>query len=274
MDSLLHLSNVSVEYNLENASIKALDGVSLDIPSKGYTIGLVGESGSGKSTLGLSLLKLIEPPGRISSGVIEYEGNNVLNMSGKQLNRYRWKDVSIVYQSAINIFNPVKRISDHISEVLVEHSDISKEEARKKAISLLTSVGIKKERTDDYPDEFSGGMRQRAALALALALSPKLLIADEITSALDVVTQQYILSLLKSQVNAQGLSLIVITHEISILNGLVENVAVMYRGEIVEIGPAAKVLFNPIHPYTEMLVGTLLTLDSSKVDFVGARMSS
>lgn len=249
----------------------AVDNASLSVPKAGYTLGLVGESGSGKTTLGMSLMNLIEPPGRVTQGKIEYEDMNILEMSDLELRRFRWREVSMVHQSAMNALNPVETISGHIVEVLREHTDATKQEARQKAAQLLKSVGIKQERMDDYPHEFSGGMRQRAVIAMALALSPKLLIADEPTSALDVVVQKQILSLLKSEVKEKNRSLFFITHEIALLMGLVEEVAVMFRGEIVEKGPSSKVLFNPHHPYTEMLLSSLLTLDSGRQAVRGRR---
>lgn len=259
--SLLRIHSVTVEYQAGRL-VRALDDASLDIPLIGYTLGLVGESGSGKTTLGLSVLNAIERPGRITSGRIEYMGKNVLEMGKNELRDYRWKEVSMVYQSAMNSLNPVKKVSDHIVEVLREHTTISKADAREKSVGLLSEVGISPNRANDYPHEFSGGMRQRVVIALALALSPKVLIADEPTSALDVVIQRQTVSLLKREVAKRNLSLIFITHEISLLVGLVQDVAVMYRGEIVERGPLDRVLKEPLHPYTEMLLSNLLTLDS------------
>jgi peptide/nickel transport system ATP-binding protein len=256
---------VTVQYRTERSVRIAADNISLSIPSTGYTLGVVGESGSGKTTLGLSMMNLIEPPGEIAHGAIEFDGRNVLKMSAKELRHYRWQQVSMVYQSAMNSLNPVKTISSHIIEVFREHNaDISKSEARDKAIKLLTSVGIKEDRTDAYSHELSGGMRQRAVIAMALALSPKLLIADEPTSALDVVVQKQILALLRKEVIEKGLSLVFITHEIALLGDLVDNVAVMFAGEIVERGDIDDVLFNPLHPYTEMLLESLLSLGSTR----------
>jgi peptide/nickel transport system ATP-binding protein len=262
-DETLKISDLSVLYSLpDNLNILALDRITLEIPVGGYTIGIVGESGSGKTTLGMSIMNLIEPPGRFTSGRIEYINKNVLDMNKKDLRKYRWEEVSMVYQSAMNSLNPVKTVCNHISEVLREHRDISKGEAHETSIRLLSNVGITPERADDYPHEFSGGMRQRVIIAMALALSPKLLIADEPTSALDVVVQRQILALLKERVSQNRLSLLFITHEIAILSGLVNNVAVMFAGEICEFGPTSKVLFDPLHPYTQMLVGSMLTFDS------------
>ncbi len=262
MPSLLSVSNVEVVYDTRGHPITALDDVSLMIPSSGYTIGLVGESGSGKSTLGMSILNLIDHPGKIVKGSIEYDGRDVVTMSKDELRHYRWKEVAIVYQSAMNSLNPVKHITDPLVEVFKEHTKISKDEAYDHTMKLLSEVGIQSDRSNAYPHQLSGGMRQRVAIALALALSPKLLIADEPTSALDVVTQKQIKTLLKQEIKQRKLSLLYITHEIAALSGLVDNVAVMYSGEIVELGTHDKVLFKPLHPYTEMLLSNLLTMDS------------
>ena len=236
--------------------------MSFDVPLEGYTLGIVGESGSGKTTLGMSIMGAIEPPGEISRGKIKYNGTDIVGLPRRVLRKYQWEKVSMIYQSAMNSLNPVKRVRDPIIEVLRQHRRLSKQEATDLALELLSEVGIKRERSGDYPHEFSGGMRQRVVIALALALSPKLLIADEPTSALDVVTQRQILSLLKKKVSRSGLSLLFITHEISVLRGLVKNIAVMFAGEIVETGPIEKVFQEPLHPYTEMLLGTVLTVDS------------
>jgi oligopeptide/dipeptide ABC transporter ATP-binding protein len=261
LSSLLKVSNLNVEYRLRSKAVLAVDDVSLDF-SSGETLGVVGESGSGKTSLALALLKLIDPPGLISSGSIVFEGKDILRMEKHQLNKYRWRQVSMVYQSAQDSLNPVKPVMQPIYEVLRHHKKMSGREARETAIRMLTDYGISPIRAYDYPHEMSGGMRQRIVIALALALSPKILIADEPTSALDVITQKQILGLIKNQVKERGLSLIFITHEISVLNGLVEQVAVMFGGEIVEKGPIWETLTNPKHPYTEVLVRTLLTMKS------------
>ena len=261
-DVLLKLQDLSVVYDLGDARAIALDDVSFEVRSGGHTIGVVGESGSGKTTLGMSIMNLIERPGRIERGRVEYKGRNVLEMSDSELRKYRWSEVAMVYQSAMNSLNPVKRITDPIVEVLQEHLRISKFDARQRTAKMLADVGITSDRLDAFPHELSGGMRQRVVIALALALSPKLLIADEPTSALDVVVQKQILALLKREVSKSGLSLVFITHEISLLRDLVQDTAVMYAGEIVEFGPMEKVLYKPLHPYTEMLLDTLVTLST------------
>jgi len=258
---LLRLSGLSVGYNVAGVRAVAVDNMTLEVPAMGYTLGLVGESGSGKTTVGLSILNVIESPGEIFGGNVEFEGDDVLQMTEDRLRQYRWKQVAMVFQSAMNSLSPVKKVSDHIVEILRQHLKVSKREAKDRAVQLLSDVGIETERANDYPHEFSGGMRQRVVVAMALALSPKLLIADEPTSALDVVVQRQILSLLKRTVEKSGLSLVFITHELAILRNLVDNVAVMRLGQIVEIGPTDKVLFDPIHPYTQMLVDSMLPLD-------------
>jgi oligopeptide/dipeptide ABC transporter ATP-binding protein len=272
-DNLLQISDITVQYALKDRVRNAVDRLSFTIPAAGYTVGVVGESGSGKTTLGLSIMNLIKPPGKISEGKIQFMGKNVLGMDYDELRHYRWQDVAMVFQSAMNIMNPVKNVSDHLVEVIREHQKISKDEAQAKAMSLLNEVGIKPDRANAFAHELSGGMRQRVVIAMALALSPKLLIADEPTSALDVVVQQQILALLKREVLDKRLSLIFITHEITLLENLVDYVTVMYAGEIAEYGQIDDVLFEPLHPYTEMLLGSLLTLDSERDRAMGPRDS-
>jgi len=272
-ETLLELTDLTVQYRLENSIVTALDGVSLSIPGRNYSLGVIGESGSGKTTLGLSMMGAIEAPGRVVSGDVVYQGKSVLRRNQNQLRRYRWEEVAMVYQSAMNSLNPVKKSVDHIVEVIREHQGrerISKHEAYDTAIKLLSSMGLKQQQADAYAHELSGGMRQRVVIAMALALSPKILIADEPTSALDVVTQKQILAILRREMVKNNLSLIFITHEISLLSGLVEDVMVMYSGEIFEKGPLDKVLFEPLHPYTEMLLSTLLTFDSRLPETSGA----
>jgi peptide/nickel transport system ATP-binding protein len=271
--NILTVSDLTVQYTGENKRLlaTALDNVSLTLPEKD-TLGVVGESGSGKTTLGMSILNLIQPPGRIVNGAVDYMGQQILHMNGKELRKYRWREVSMVYQSAMNSLNPVKPVCHPIAEVLVQHKGLSKREAYQVAVKMISDVGIRPERAYDFPHEMSGGMRQRIVIALAMALSPKILIADEPTSALDVVTQKHILELIKREIGEKGLTLIFITHEISLLNGLVNNIAVMYAGEVVEHGSFKDILFEPLHPYTEMLVGTLLTMESSLKGMSAASM--
>jgi oligopeptide/dipeptide ABC transporter ATP-binding protein len=275
LTSQLKVENVALRYETEGGLVSALNDVSLDIPSAGYTLGIVGESGSGKTSLAMSILRMIDAPGKITGGKIEYEGRDVLTMNEHQLRDYRWKEISMVYQSAMNSLNPVRYISDPIMEVLRVHNQIGNDAAFDIAVKLLQSVGIKEKFAHFYPFELSGGMKQRVVIALALALSPKILIADEPTSALDVVTQRQILELLLSIVKQRKMSLIFITHEIALLNGIVDHVAVMNHGEVVEVGPTVKVLADPLHPYSQVLVGTLAAMETgrSSDQFAGTRKS-
>jgi peptide/nickel transport system ATP-binding protein len=264
---LLKISNLTVHYSSQSNTVRALNDVSFEIPSGGYTLGVVGESGSGKTTLGMSIMNAVERPGRIDAGRIEYQGKDVLRMSKRELREYRWKEVSMVFQSAMNSLNPVKTVSHPIAEVMREHMKMGKSEAYRRAEEMLADVRVDPRRARAHPHEFSGGMRQRVVIALALALSPRLLIADEPTSALDVVVQKQILKMLREAVKERGLSLVFITHEVPLLVGLVEHIAVMHSGEIVELGPLDKVLRNPLHPYTEMLTETLLTMRTPRESF-------
>jgi peptide/nickel transport system ATP-binding protein len=262
--ALLKISDLSVQYQFETRKIDALRGVSFDIPSQGFTLGIVGESGSGKTTLGMAIMNAIERPGRIVDGAIQYEGQDVLRMNSDELRHYRWKEVSMVFQSAMNSLNPVKPVVHPILEVMKEHHIASKLDRKLRAEQLLAEMEIDVKRAKAYPHEFSGGMRQRIEIALALALSPKVLICDEPTSALDVVVQKQILGMIHKEVKERGLSLIFITHEIPLLVGLVDKIAVMHAGKIVELGRINDVLYNPQHPYTEMLIGTLLTMSTPR----------
>jgi peptide/nickel transport system ATP-binding protein len=264
MMPLLKVSGLSVRYRSKKRETMAIDGVSFEIPESGFTVGLVGESGSGKTTLGMGIMNMIEKPGEITAGEVLYQGQDVLHKSEEELRSYRWQHVSMVYQSAMNSLNPLASARDHLVEVYREHGGLPMAKAREEAVQQLLDVGIGAERVRHFPHEFSGGMRQRVVIAMALALKPKLMIADEPTSALDVVVQKQILGLLKSEVIKNQLSLLFITHEIALLPGLVENVAVMYQGEVVEQGPLNKVLSDPEHPYTAMLLNSLLSMASTR----------
>jgi peptide/nickel transport system ATP-binding protein len=266
---MLNISNLTVQYVTGDHKTTALENVNFEIAERGYTVGIVGESGSGKTTLGMSIMNMIEPPGKILSGQVEYMGRNILKMSKEELRNYRWQEVSMVYQSAMNSLNPVKSVSEHITEVIRGHSTVSKAEAQERALRLLSHVGIRSDRANDYPHQFSGGMKQRAVIAMALALSPKLLIADEPTSALDVVVQKQILTLLKKQVMQEKLSMIFITHDVTILEGLVDNIVVLHDSRIVEYGPTEKILYQPSESYTKMLLSSILTLDSDRSTVFG-----
>lgn len=260
---ILNVSDLTVMYGKGAIGVRALDNVALTIPGPGYSLGLVGESGSGKTTLAYSMMNLIRPPGFIQSGKVEFEGKNILEFSKDELRKFRWREIAMIYQSAMNSLNPVKPIHQPIMEVIQQHAGTSKQEAHKQALQLLSDVGIDASVGKIFPFQLSGGMRQRVVIALALALSPKLLIADEPTSGLDVVLQRQILRLLRRQVE-KGRSLIFVTHEISLLSDLVEYIAVMHNGKIVEYGKTDKVLFEPSDEYTKMLIGSVAGLETKR----------
>jgi peptide/nickel transport system ATP-binding protein len=251
---LLKIDGLSVEYSTMRGRIRAVSDVSLNL-EKGSTLGLVGESGSGKSTLGFSILRLVPQPGRIVSGEIDFEGTNLLEHSQEDMRKIRGAQVSMIFQDPMTSLNPVKRIRDHFIELYKTHEpSVRKEEAVSRAAKLLDSLGIAGERIDDYPHQFSGGMRQRVMIGLALALNPGLVIADEPTTALDVIVEAQILELLKRLKDERQLTLILITHNIGIVAEMADIVGVMYAGQIIELGPTEDMFEDPLHPYTKGLL--------------------
>jgi peptide/nickel transport system ATP-binding protein len=237
--------------------VKAVDNVSFSL-EKETVLGIAGESGSGKSTLAWSIMGLPPPPGRIIRGRIFIDGIDVLSLKEEERRRkILWQKVSMVFQGAINAFNPVYTIGYQIAEPLMLHRGYSKKEALQKAAELVKSVGLNPDVIHRYPHELSGGMKQRAVIAMALALDPPLLIADEPTTALDVVVQAQILNLLKKLKFERKLSVILITHDLSVIAELADYVAVMYAGRIVEYGPIEEVYNNPRHPYTQLLLSSI-----------------
>lgn len=247
--ALLEVSDLSVEYETDNGPLRAVDGVDFSV-DEGEIIGIVGESGCGKTTFGRSLLGLLPRNGRITSGSIEFDGSELTNFSEKELNEVRWRDISIIVQNAMNALDPVIRIGDQFVEVIRTHSNISKSEARNRTRELLQSVDIDPARMRDYGHELSGGQRQRVIIALALALEPPLVIADEPTTGLDVIVQDAILELISNLQHDLGNSMIFITHDISVIAEVADRVAVMYGGQIAEIGTTSEVFKESGHPYT------------------------
>ncbi|MFI3200752.1 MAG: ABC transporter ATP-binding protein [Eubacteriales bacterium] len=249
--TLLQVNNLCVDYITGDATpVRAVDNVSFKIES-GKSLGLAGESGCGKSTIAYSLMRLHKPPAIISNGSIEMNGVDVIKMDNKQLQAFRWDDVSMVFQSAMNCLNPVVTLEKQFYEIYKYHNVTkNKAEARKKSEDLLAVVGIPAERLKDYPHQFSGGMRQRAIIAMALALNPKFLILDEPTTALDTVVQRDILQRIFKLKEELGFSILFITHDISLMMEFCDDVAVMYAGKIVEQGDSMTILKNPKHPYT------------------------
>jgi peptide/nickel transport system ATP-binding protein len=234
--------------------VRAVANVSLSI-EKGSTLGLVGESGCGKSTLGFSVLRMVPPPGKIVGGEIDFDGVNIVQQTEAEMRRIRGSQISMIFQDPMTSLNPVKKIRDHFIELYRTHDQsVTKDEAIAKSVKLLDSLGIGGDRIDDYPHQFSGGMRQRVMIGLALALNPKLIIADEPTTALDVIVEAQILELLKQLKSEHQLTMILITHNIGIVAEMADTIGVMYAGQIVELGPTEDIFEDPLHPYTKGLL--------------------
>jgi peptide/nickel transport system ATP-binding protein len=250
--SLLDVENLRVLYEVRGKQAPAVDGVTLSLEA-GDALGLAGESGCGKSTLALACLGLL-PRNATVEGSIRFQDMEVIGAKPGRLRALRWAGISMVFQGAMSAFNPVKRVGDQVVEAILLHEDVSKREARTRMRELFEHVGIAPRRSGDYPHEFSGGMRQRVMIAMALACNPPLVIADEPTTALDVMIQAQILNLLAQLREERNIALLVITHDLSVLAQVADRVAVMYAGRIVEEGSAAELLTGPRHPYSKSLV--------------------
>ena len=264
---LLDVRGLQVEYLTIRGPVKAVDGVSFVI-KPGEVVGLAGESGSGKSTIAHAILRILRPPALITGGQVLFAGRDVLEMSETELEQFRWQSISIVFQSAMNALNPVMRIRDQILDVMQFHG-ISKSEANEKAKSLFNLVGIDPRRLDAYPHQLSGGMRQRAVIAIALALVPPMLIMDEPTTALDVVVQKDILQQIADLKEKLGFSILFITHDLSLLVEFSTHIAIMYAGEIVEKAPARELFDHPLHPYTLGLMNSFPSISGDKHKLTG-----
>ena len=254
--TLLKVENLKVYFETIYGSVKAVDGVSFEM-SKGEILGLIGESGSGKTTLGLAILRILPPNGRIVSGKILFENRNLLELDEEEMRKIRGKDIAMIFQDPMTTLNPTMRIGEHIAEALMIHYKLSKEEAWERAVEALEAVGIPRNRAMDYPHQLSGGMRQRVMIAIAYALKPKLLIADEPTTALDVIVQDQILDLIKDLRSKQGTSIIFITHDLSITADIADRMIIMYAGKIVELGDVEQIYYEPKHPYTKGLIKSI-----------------
>jgi peptide/nickel transport system ATP-binding protein len=254
-EPLMRLENVVIDYLLKEQTIRAVDGVSLDI-HPGEIVGIAGESGCGKSTLAHAIMRITRPPGVLSSGRILFRGEDIVPLRGNDLRRFRWRNVALVFQSAMNALNPVLRVGDQFVDMLQAHERISKNDALARAGDLLETVGIERNRVRAYPHELSGGMRQRVIIAMALALKPELLLLDEPTTALDVVVQREILQEIEELQRELGFAVLFITHDLSLLVEFADRIAVMYAGEIVESAPSETLLRNPQHPYTVGLMAS------------------
>jgi oligopeptide/dipeptide ABC transporter ATP-binding protein len=262
---LLSVRGLRTEFHTDQGVARAVDGVSFDLP-KGGTLALVGESGCGKSVTALSILRLIpDPPGRIAAGEVLFEGRNLLALDKSEMRRIRGNDISMIFQEPMTSMNPVFRIGDQIGAVIRLHRGLSKLEARREAITLMNHVGIPAaaSRVDDYPHQMSGGMLQRVMIAMALACGPRLLIADEPTTALDVTIQAQILDLLNRLRAETGMSVLLITHDLGVVAETADQVVVMYAGKVVETAPVGELFSDPKHPYTQALFASLPTVNRS-----------
>ena len=247
--ALLELEDLVVEYVLPERRVRAVDGVSLTV-APGEIVGLAGESGCGKSTLAQAVMRILRPPGQVTSGRIRFKGEDIVPLRGDQLRRFRWRNVSLVFQSAMNSLNPVMRVGDQFVDMFQAHERVRKAEALARAGELLELVGIERGRLRSYPHELSGGMRQRVIIAMALALNPDLLLLDEPTTALDVVVQREILEQIESLKREFEFAVLFITHDLSLLVEFADRIAIMYAGEVVEEAPADQLFSDPRHPYT------------------------
>jgi peptide/nickel transport system ATP-binding protein len=251
--TVLELRDLAIEYRLAEKRVRAVDGVDLEIRER-EILGLAGESGCGKSTIANAVMQILRPPARIVGGSILFRGQDVTRKTAEQLRRYRWNDVSMVFQSAMNALNPVMRVGDQFLDMMRAHKRVSTRRARAEAGELLELVGIERRRLSAYPHQLSGGMRQRVIIAMALALQPDLVILDEPTTALDVVVQREILQQVQEIQRELGFSVLFITHDLSLLLELAHRIAIMYAGEIVETSTAEQLAAQPRHPYTQGLL--------------------
>jgi len=261
---LLEVTDLRVYYKSILGDYKSVDGVSLYV-NRGEIFGIAGESGCGKSTLVDGILRLIRPPGYIKSGKVWFEGQDLLTLDEKRLNKIRWNRISYIPQGSMNSLNPVLTIEEQATDALIEHSNISKNEAKAIIEEKLNVVGLPKEVLRTYPHELSGGMKQRVIIAIAIALNPSLVVADEPITALDVVVQKSLLRLLKGLRDNYGVTLIFVSHDMSAHAQLVDRLSIMYAGKIVEVGSTEDIFYDPQHPYTKLLISSIPRLEKKEI---------
>lgn len=263
--ALLDAQNLTIYYKLPQGYVKAAEDINFQV-KKGEAMGLAGESGCGKTTVALSIMRLLPPEGRIIRGKCLFKNVDITKLSEEEIRKkIRWKGISIVFQGAMNALNPIFKVGDQIIEAILAHEKITKEEARQRAEKLFEMVGIEPSRIDNYPFEFSGGMRQRALIAMALACNPDILIADEPGTALDVIIQAQVLKLLKELKDKLGLTMIVISHDLSLIAEICDKIAIMYAGRIAEYGDIAKIFKEGLHPYTQGLIASFPSIKGPKI---------
>lgn len=264
MMALLRIQDLTTYFFMKQGTVKAVDGVDLHLNS-GRVLGVAGESGSGKSTMAYSVMRLIRPPGRIVKGEILLEGRDILRLSDEQIRKdIRWERISLIFQGAMNALNPLITVGNQIAEPIIVHKGLDKRDALEKASSLLGSVGIDPARVNNYPFELSGGMKQRIMIAMAMACNPEIIIADEPTTALDVVVAAGIMNLIKDLQTKTGLSMILITHDLSVIAQTCHDVAIMYAGKVVESGEVLSIFESPAHPYTIELINAFPSIKGAK----------
>ncbi|WP_455284399.1 ABC transporter ATP-binding protein [[Eubacterium] cellulosolvens] len=261
---LLNVDSLKMYYETLRGKVRAVDDVSFSV-EEGEALGLAGESGCGKSSLAYTVLRLLPPNAKILSGQVVLGGVDIYSLSEEEMReQVRWKRISLIPQGAMNSLTPVHKVGDQISEAILTHEDVSKEDAADRAANLLSMVGIDPSRCNQYPHEFSGGMKQRAMTAMALACNPELVIADEPTTALDVIVQAQVHRLLKDLQDRLKLSLILISHDLSVVSEICQKTAIMYAGEIVEYGRTSDIFRDPVHPYTVGLLSAFPNIDEKK----------
>lgn len=265
---VLDVKNLHVHYVTEDATAKAVNGIDFQV-REGEALGLVGETGAGKTTTALSIMQLIpDPPGMIVDGEIYFEGKNVILNTDKENQAMRGNGVAMIFQDPMTALNPVMTVGDQLSEVVLNHEKVSKAEAKQRVIDLLEIVGVKSDRYDDYPHQFSGGQKQRVIIAMSLLCNPKLLIADEPTTALDVTIQAQVLDIINQLREQYKMAMVLITHDLGVVAETCDNVAIMYAGQIVEAGTVRDVYLNPKHPYTRGLFDSIPKLDDDSTELI------
>lgn len=273
--SLLQVQNLVVEFPTRRGVLRALDDVSFDI-APGEILGVVGESGAGKSLTGASIIGLLEPPGRVASGQIVLDGQRIDHLPTEAMRRIRGRQIGAIFQDPLTSLNPLYSVGRQLIETITTHLPVSRAEARRRAIDLLKDTGIPaaEERIDHYPHQFSGGMRQRVVIALALAAEPRLIVADEPTTALDVSIQAQIIGLLKRICKERGAAVMLITHDMGVIAETCDRVAVMYAGRVAEIGPVHEVINQPAHPYTRGLMACIpdMSVDRDRLHQIDGAM--
>ena len=259
-DPYFYVKDLSVEFQLGKNYYTAVHQISFDL-KKGETFGLAGESGCGKPTAAMAIMRMLQDNARIREGTVWFQGRDILSLNQAELRELWWKEMAMIFQASLNSLNPVKKVGQQILEVLTVREGMNNKLAWERVEELFTLIGIQPERARDYPHEFSGGMRQRVMIAMAICLNPSLIIADECTTALDVMIQAQIMNLMKDLNKKFNLSMIFINHDLSLISDVCDRVAMMYAGRIVESGPVSDVFLNPAHPYVQMLIKALPSME-------------